>query len=314
MNHQLALIESNFDTIPSPGSVKGAMKAAKAGSRDLWQVNVDALHVIEGFNPRVMNAEYEAHIRSLCDSIKSEGYYQNQPMAGYASKLNGEPIVYIYGGHSRLAAVKLANIELAVEGQRIERVPVVVSQEGLSREDMTVALLRDNGGRSLTYYESAIVCKRLVRFGLELSEISKRLGFSVPTIKNRLALMAAPSKFRELVANGHLAATLAIELLDQHGENALSVLEASQEVAASQGKDKVRKSHTDLATFSRVRIIKKSAPRLYEAAGQVLQDPAFASLSEQTQDLLKNLLSEISIEQSAVTGQKDLVDIAETKP
>jgi len=26
------------------------------------------------------------------------------------------------------------------------------------------------------------------------------------------------------------------------------------------------------------------------------------------------LLSEISIEQSAVTGQKDLVDIAETKP
>lgn len=289
---QLALIEADFVQVLKPASVKGAMKAAGAGSRDLWQVPIDQIHVIEGLNPRVINAAYEARVRRYADSMKLVGYYQDQPMAGYAAMVDGQQIVYIYSGHRRLAAVKLANSELE-ESRRILRVPVSVSQEGLSMDDIEVAIVRGNEAEPLSYYETAIICKRMIHAGHEIEEVSNRLGFSVPTIKNRLALMAAPYKFRLMVANGVVAATLAMELLDQHGANALSVLEAAQEVAAGQGKEKVRKTQTDLATANYSRIIKKSAPQLYQVAGKVRQDPGYASLAQETRELLDQLLDGI---------------------
>lgn len=290
---QMEQIEADFNLTLVPGSIKGAMKGAGAGSRDLWQVPPTCLRVMDGFNPRVMTREYEAHIRSLADSIKSEGYFQDQPMAGYVAKVDGEMVVYIYSGHSRLQAVKLA----ICEGAEIPRVPVVVSQDGVSMEDLTVNLIRGNGGKSLTYYESAVVCKRLRKYGLEIEEISRRTGFTVPLVKNRLALMAAPLKLREMVAIGAMSATLAIDLVNQYGDKALEKANEAKERADSAGKTKVRKSQ--VVKSERVKFVAKSAPKLYEAASFVRRDPAFTKLSAEVQELLESLLSEIEGKEDA---------------
>ena len=284
------IFEDEFNTTLVAGSVKGAMKAIEAGSRDLWQVDPRKLRVIEGFNPRVMTDAYIAHIRSIADSIKAEGYYQDEPMAGYVAVVDGETVVYIYSGHTRLQATLLA----ISEGVEIPRVPVVVSQVGLSMEDMTVALIRGNDGKTLTYYESAVVCKRLVKYGFTLEEIARRTGIALPLVKNRLSLMAAPLKLRELVANEVISATHAIEMIAEHGDKALEKIESAQSAVNSEGKVRVTKTATAKAgVFERAKFVKKVAPKLYEAAGAVRDDPGYASLSDETRQLIEGLLAEI---------------------
>ena len=303
-----SISEDSFNTTLVATSVKGAMKAVGAGSRDLWMVAPSELRVIEGLNPRVMNDEYKAHIRSLADSMKSEGYYNDQPLAGYAAKVGDEQVVFIYSGHSRLAAVGLANSE----GAEITRVPVTVSMEGLSMEDITVALIRGNGGKNLTYYESAVVCKRLVKYGFTLEEIASRTGIALPLVKNRLALMAAPLKLRNMVANGIISATHAIEMLTEHGDKALEKIESAQATVNQEGKVRVTKTATAASgIFERAKFVKKVAPKLYEAAGAVRDDPGYASLSQETRQLIDGLLADIrskGTEDSVDPRQQTLID------
>lgn len=286
-NINLDVIEADFTKTLVSGSIKGAMKAVGAGSRDLWQCDPAKLRIIEGLNPRVMNAQYKAHIRALADSMLSEGYYQDQPLAGYVDE---DENVFVYSGHSRLLAVALA----IKEGAEIPRVPVTISQVGLSMEDITVALIRGNSGKNLTFYESAVVCKRLVQYGYEMEEISKRTGIALPLVKNRMALMAAPKKLREMVADEIVSATLAIEMITLHGGKALEKIQEAMEVAATQGKSRVLKAQTVKAdVFDRAKYVKKAAPKLYEAAAVIRDDPGYASLSEATRELLESLLAEI---------------------
>lgn len=284
------LFEDEFNTILVPTSIKGAMKSVGAGSRDLWRIEPSKLRVIEGLNPRVETEKYKAHIRALADSMKSEGYYQDQPLAGYAAKAGDEQVVFIYSGHSRLRAVALAN----AEGAEITHVPVTVSMEGLSMEDITVALIQGNSGKNLTYYESAVVCKRLVKYGFKLEDIVTRTGIALPLVKNRLALMAAPLKLRELVANEVISATLAIEMLTEHGDKALEKIESAQTTATKEGKTRITKNTTaQVGLFERAKFVKKIAPKLYDAAGAVRDDPGYASLSLETRQLIDGLLADI---------------------
>lgn len=306
--HELAALEADFNTVLVPGSIKAAMKQAEAGSRDLWQIDPRKLKTIDGFNPRVHNAEYEAHIRDIADSIKQDGFLQSYPLGGYVAMVDGEPIVYIYSGHTRLAATLLA----ISEGAEIVRVPVVVSQSGVSMEDLTVELIRGNAGRSLSFYESAIVCKRLIRYGLTEEEISARTGITVPLVRNRLTLMAAPLKLREMVANDQMSATLAIELINTHGEKALDKAEEAIARAQGDGKAKARKAHTGISP--RVKFVKKRAANLYEAASKVRSDPGFTNLSGEVQELLLGLLSEIDEREDtpAIDPRQVIMDLEST--
>jgi len=304
MDAQMKLIEQDFDKVLVAGSIKTAMKESGSGSRDLWQVPIEQIKVIEGLNPRVFNDAYKAHIRSIADSIKSEGFYQDQALAGYVAKEeDGSQSIYVYSGHSRLAAAKLA----IKEGAELQRLPVVVSTAGLDLEDITVSLIRGNGGKNLTYYESAIVVKRLAKMGLDLEEISRRTGITVALIKNRLALMAAPSKLREMVANDEISATLAIDMLNKHGSKVLEAIQGAVEVASTEGKNKVRKAQTVEKTdaLNRAKFLKKAAPQLYEAADLVRKDPGFASLSQDTRDKLEKLLAEIQGDEGKVQPEVD---------
>ena len=106
--------------------------------------------------------------------------------------------------------------------------------------------------------------------------------------------MAAPAPLRELVANEKLSATLAIELLATHGDKVMNAVTGAVEVAGSEGKTKVRKAQTVLPhVFSRAKVVKKAAPKLFEAADLVMKDPGFSGLSQDTRDLLESLLAEI---------------------
>lgn len=236
-----ANLQLDFDVQLTPGSIKSAMKDAGAGSRDLWQVPPDELRFIDNFNVRVNGEKHRAKVREYADSMKSEGYYQHKPLAGYVAKEGDSQVIYITDGHTRLQAVLLA----ISEGAEIELVPVVVSQAGVSMEDLTVALVRSNSGEPLAPIEIGAVCKRLVRYGWDEKKIGDRLGITEQYVKNLLSLIAAPIEIREMVMQDRVSASTAIEVIAKHGSNALDVLEKAQERARASGKGRATAKHVD---------------------------------------------------------------------
>lgn len=223
-----------------PGSVKAAMKEAGASSADLWMVPYDQIHVIEGFNVRVRSPEYLAHLESIKNSITANGFYRDKPLEGYVGKDNeGNNVIYLTGGHTRYEAVGMARDE----GHAIESLPVIVKTQGTSQEDLTVALVTGNSGRPLTPIETAIVCKRLLGFGLDEKGVADRLGFTKKYVEQLLMLLAAPAAVRKLVEQGKVSATLAIDELKKDAKGAAKKLTEAVEVAEAGGKAKATKKH-----------------------------------------------------------------------
>ena len=175
-----------------PGSVKAAMKEVGASSSDLWMVPYKDIRVIEGFNVRVRNAEYEAHLHSIRDSILANGFYRDKPLEGYVAKEDGTNVIYITGGHTRYEAAGLA-IEA---GAAIEALPIIVKPAGTSQEDLTVALVTGNSGRPLTPIETAIVIKRLLGFGLDEKQIAQRLGYGKKYVEDLLSFFGLNTDVR----------------------------------------------------------------------------------------------------------------------
>jgi ParB-like chromosome segregation protein Spo0J len=266
------------------GSVKKAMSAAGASSRDLWQVDPRKLRPIPGFNVRVRDDAYAAHIRNIANSIKTEGFYQDRPLSGYVAVEDGEQVIYFYDGHSRHEAVMLA-IE---EGAEIPRVPVVITAAGTSVEDLTVALVKMNSGKPLTAYETGIVCKRLSRYGWTVAEIATRLDLSEPYVDGLLLLASAPRDIQAMVQDGRLSASQAIETLRSEGSNAVAVLDQAQQRASAEGKTRITRRHLPGALFKKV--VRKNAERMADTISSIKSDHGYSRLSPETQEQIQSLI------------------------
>lgn len=221
------------------GNVKAAMKDAGASSGDLWRVPRDQIKVLPNFNVRFRNDAYREQVRRLADSMKENGYYQDKPIAGYIAVENGENVIYVVDGHTRLEAVDLANSE----GAEISVLPVVTKPKGTSLEDITVGLHQSNTNRPLEPIEIGELCKRLIGYGLDEETIAKRLNLTAPYVGDLLDLAGAPSRIRKLVGEGRIASTLAITTMKKNPEQAADMLEEAVETAKAAGKDRATAKH-----------------------------------------------------------------------
>jgi ParB family chromosome partitioning protein len=276
-----------FESHLMAGSVKTFMKDTHSSSRDLWQVDVELLEVMDGFNVRVKDAEYHAHIRRLANSMKEEGYFQDKPLAAFVAKEGDGQHIYVTDGHCRLEAVKLA----IKEGAEIVKIPAVVAQAGSSLEDLTVALVRANDGKPLKPLEIAIVCKRLSRFGWEPKEIARKLDFSVQYVDGLLLLIASPVEVRKMVEDGTVAASTAIDTLRDHGDKALEKLVTGLEAAKAKGKARVTSKHIAGAVFKKE--VKKAAPSLFITLREVRADPGYTNIGESLRTKLEQLMGQL---------------------
>ncbi|GAB2750439.1 hypothetical protein GCM10027019_31380 [Melaminivora jejuensis] len=250
----------NFDLNLVPGAVKAAMVGVK--SADLWKVPRDRIKVMSGFNVRVKNEDHQAQVRFIADSMKANGFFPDKPLAGFVAKEDGENIIYVIDGHTRLEAVDLANSE----GAEINEIPVVTKPAGTSMEDLTVALVVSNEGRHLTPYEVALVCKRLIGFGMDEAEVARRIGKSKPYVDNLLLLVSAPRAITNMVQEGTVSATLAVEAVKAHGSQAPQVLQDGLKEAQAQGKSKVTGRH-----LPKPAPVRKAAAPAVPAVNEVLE-------------------------------------------
>lgn len=267
------------------GSVKGMQKETGAKSTDLWMVPYDEIRIADGFNVRVHDRAYEEHITYLAGQMVERGYDRTKPMAGYVVKEDGRNIVYVTDGHSRHAAVAKAR----EAGAAIDLIPVVVHPPGTSAEDLTVALVTANSGKPLSPFEVATVCKRLQGYGYDAKTIAQKLGYTKEHINNLFDLLAAPKAVRDMVTEGKVSATLAVQTVRKHGKDAAKVLKEGAAEAAAKGKTKVTGKHVKKVT-GKAAVPAKKASRKVEVA--TTQRP---QAEDKTLDLIKRMADYIRL-------------------
>lgn len=277
-------LEADFDLELNPGSVRGAMAEVDASKKDLWQVPIEALSPIPGFNVRVKNEAYRAHVRSIANSILKEGFMADKPLAGYVAVKDGKNYVTFYDGHCRFEAAHIA----IAEGAEITQLPVVVRQAGTTMEDLTVALVRANSGKELTPYETALVCKRLIRFGWETVPIASKLGLTPQYVNALLTLASAPLDIRRMVMEDRVAARMAIEAMRSHGDKALAYLMRSERLANAMGKKRATSKFAPGRVLQKT--LTKSAPVMAQTFESIRKDPAYARLSAEIREKIENVL------------------------
>lgn len=221
-----------------PGNVKKAVGGASSG--DLWMVKRDLIRTHPKLQPRDKTSQaYKDRVRHLADLIKANGYDRAFPLKVYAARENDEDVLYVVQGHRRLEAVNLA----ASEGKEIDTVPCVTTDRGTSMEDLMFATVNGNEGDPLQPIEKAQRIRELMGCNLELDYIAKRLGYSLPYVKNLLSILEAPRDVRTMVQEGKVAAAVAVKTVKEHGKQAGAVLRAGLEAAQAKGKDKVTPKH-----------------------------------------------------------------------
>jgi len=281
---------------------KVGMKEMGATSDDMWKPPVSKLRPIPGFNVRVKNADYYRRRREYADSMKVEGYLPHKPMAGYVGvdPDTGETVFFITAGYTRLDAIELANSELPEE-QQIKFVTAVTQavkdpndpkSKGLSQDDLNALLIRENKGAALNAYEASIVCKRMANNGNSINVIATKTGFSSEWVGNLLELAAAPIELQMMVADDVIKPTLAIEVIKEHGDKALAVLQ--------------------VALARKIGIDATSAPASVQAGGNTWTDAHVSSKADVAADSdTASVVSDAPIDADA-SGKEDVPSDSDT--
>lgn len=227
------------------GATEPAMKAAEAKSTKLYNVPIEKIKPIPGFNVRVDSPDYRNHRDMLVESMRANGYDRTKALAGFVAKEGDENVIYVTDGHTRLdAASILAGEEL--DGFNV--LPVIVRTPAPSLTDLTVALHTNNTGRPLTPFELGVVVKRLLKEeGSDKATIAKRLAVTPRYLDDVLLLVNAPKKVRDAVLEGQVSSTMAIQEVRKAGDEpqkAVDRITSAVEKATAAGKKRATAKDT----------------------------------------------------------------------
>ena len=260
------LVNFNQELVPG-GSVKGLMKQLDGKSRDLWFVKPADIHVLPGLNPRVHDQAYQEGLQELAEDMVANGYYNDKPLTGFISSIDGKDQIVLGDGHRRYAAAGLA----MAMGAPIEYLPLVLKDKSeMSMESLTKSLLHSNEGVPFTVFEKAVIAKRFKSYGWDDTQIAKELRVTPAFVGQLHTLSGSPAEIQRLVKEGTISATHAIETVKQHGEKAEEVLTAAVEKAKGKGKSKATAKDTDSA--ARTRRAKSLGPKFYAAVVLLFAD------------------------------------------
>ena len=196
---------------------------------DLYKIDPTVIKEEQGFNLRdYEQPEVKQHIENLTETILNGGY-----IPPIVVRTDGTGNILLVDGHCRTRAA-LQAIERGATGLMLS----AVNFKG-SDADRVELMLRSGEGLKFTPLEVAKGYLRLQRMGLTTADIAKRVGKTANHINQYLNLATANVDVQQMVERGEVAANVAIETVQKHGENAGKVLEQAKEKAAKQGKTKV---------------------------------------------------------------------------
>lgn len=175
--------------------------------KDLYMIDPADLHEEPGWNVRNDTDDLKMHIRTLADSIKEIGVKES-----LTCYVQGEKLI-VTNGHCRLEAVMLA----ISEGADIKTVPVRIEDKHDNEADRTLSLITRNEGLPLSPIEKAAVVKRLLGYGWNRQEITKKAGFSGSYFSFLCSLSALDPSIQAQIARGEISADSALKAVQSMG-------------------------------------------------------------------------------------------------
>lgn len=282
-------IELNMVNAPA----KAGMKSLGT-SNEMFMVKPGILRVKEMFNPRIKDERYWQGVEKLALSIEKNGFYKDKPLAVQVVKEGADFVGYVMEGGRRLDAVMLRLSWMPSEEATKFVVPCVAKDRETNEVDLVYGLAQGNSAEPFRPYEMAVLVKRLKQvYGQTEEQILEKMGgmVSATHLTNLLIVAGAPRKIAELVIAEKLSVTQAAKIMNQHGNDAVAVLEKAESNAKAEGKEKITDRYMPGAKLQKA--VKKEAPALYQSAIAVMNDPGFESLSEETRAVLRDLMNEL---------------------
>jgi ParB family chromosome partitioning protein len=305
---QQQALDLEFNRSLFPTNVKKAMSELGGSKRDFYMLPLSSLTILELFNVRVHNAAWHARVRTIANSMKRDGFKQDKPISTIAVTKDGKTLNHPYDGHTRLAAVALANKELAEEGKPlIEEVPTKPAPMGTTLEDITNNLVTGNMGAPLEPFEVAIVCKRKVGYGSTVEQIAIDLDLTVGYVNDLLLLMGSPKAIRDMVQNDQVSASEAITALKKHEDRALEHLQRALARAQADGKTRATGKYMPGHIYNRA--VKTQTPGMVHAIKELKKDAGYQGLKPENQKILDEILAALSAaeeQESAAAPQAEI--------
>ena len=253
-------------------SKTGGLKALSTDRSDLFRLNPYNLTIKDGWNSRDMrDPDNQSHVDELARSITAIGV--QEPLTVYMD--GGKPV--LTDGHCRLLATLRA---IETYGAEIRSIPVKTEPRGSDEKDRLLSQIIRNGGKRLSPLEQGAVYKRLLNLGWTEAEIARRTGAQQIQVSRYINLQAAPEPVLELVATGQVSATLALETIQERGdEQAAEVLTVAAETAKARGKKKATAS-TVAEVVTGTKPERKKRDKAIPAPSAVLFDALRAALHD----------------------------------
>lgn len=243
--------------------VLGSFKALAANSEetgvkktDLYKIPPDKIMEESGFNERDYDdPDVKAQIETFAKAY-AQGQYV-PPLIVRVDQATGT--IFLVDGHQRRRGALLA----------IERGTAISHLECLSFRgndaDRVLCMLNSSEGLKLKPVGIARGYLRLMRMGLDVEEIAKSVSKTTNHVEAMLNLAEASRKVQEMVNQGLVSATTAIEVIKKHGDAAESELQEQLDKAQSAGKSKVTSS-----TMKEWAPSRKQSVALYQGAQKLV--------------------------------------------
>ena len=223
------------------------LKQVSRGRKDMFSVDPRILKVAEGYNVRRINKEDPSYLQNR-SSIIFEGV--KDPLT--VQKRDGQ--YFIVAGHIRYSIV----MDLIEEGEFIESVPVRPVR--MNQEQLTIDLITSNSKTPLNQIEQGEVFQRLYELGNTIKEVSLKTGSTIPHIANCTLLFSLSDKFKEMVYNEKISASLLLQQARETKGSDKKVDEVALEKKVNRIVKRAQKEGKRKATDKHAKSLKKAIP------------------------------------------------------
>ncbi len=276
-----------------------------AGAKDqrekMWMVPFDKLVILPDFNVREHDSKREERIERMSQDMEANGYLLSKPMEVF---VDDQGRIIVTDGHTRHESAARARSR---GSDKLELIPAIPVPPGTTMKDLTLGLHRSNDGEKLSPLGLSVLVERLVKqFGLTPAETAKEMGISPKYAKQLLLLAEAPARVKELIMAGQVSATFAIQVLEEHGENATEVLENSLAGAKAKGKKRATKKNSRTPEDNKVLEIQKHAVTLYQLVETMFEiEDLDEKLPKDLFDKMENILAAVEAAEGEVSGDSE---------
>ncbi|KGG87397.1 hypothetical protein P245_20250 [Comamonas thiooxydans] len=199
-------------------------------------IRLENFFIVPGLNARLQTQEWEDHIEWLTGQILKEGFREDCPLLVFPTlDESGQHKYGIISGESRFHAATRA----AKRGAPIVSLPVVLTSEGSSMEEMSIQVATSNTGKPFTPLELALLAQRFAKWRKEPAEIARFMKVSTNYVHQLLRIASAPHQVRAMIQDGTVSFGTALAAINADSTTAVESLQKGVAMAKAAGKGRL---------------------------------------------------------------------------